>query len=485
MMTIVRAPQPPLPRESLTDKAFQESVDRFLAIKNQPFTVSGTIPIADPLSLFFQTDNGTSYALRLPLDDEYATSPAFEALINSCEPEERLVPPTRSDSAPTAAQQHHAHPSATLLHLHFSLVAHGRSRRRRPAGTMLYPTPGPPGIGPGPQGGFVAGQFIPPHRRSLVYPATRPLAISLELASHPVLDVVKATLFPKLAQGYHLLAVRDRLTIHPSGTYTRPVHDAVYPEGVVATIMVTLPVQYAVARSLSGVRARRNVSTAVLEPSPTSSSGKRGGPTRSYGPSSQPLMVPNDALLDALADLLNQARGKNLGFFLSHEYGVSPSDVLADSLAPYLKGADALRYCAGGYIWPVDKPALILDSNRGGPQSATPFRTVGRSRSLTREGRSQSNLGGSRELQIYNRRQEQEEDADLADKVQRGGAVPLADENITLLHSPEQGHIAKERVPFWQMTQRTHSTTYGVWMRLIEIHNIILFYRVLDAGASL
>ncbi|QRV99079.1 hypothetical protein RhiJN_27098 [Ceratobasidium sp. AG-Ba] len=485
MMTIVRAPQPPLPRESLTDKAFQESVDRFLSVKNQPFTVSGTIPIADPLSLFFQADNGTSYSLRLPLDDEYATSPAFEALINSCEPEERLVPPTRSDSAPPQ-QRSNIMPTPRQHYSTFTspsspMVGAGAVV---PVGTMLYPTPGPPGIGPGPQSGFVAGQFIPPHRRSLVYPATRPLAISLELASHPVLDVVKATLFPKLAQGYHLLAVRDRLTIHPSGTYTRPVHDAVYPEGVVATIMVTLPVQYrggtlvvgcegkeerfygrlgAKSNELEWQAWRTNCDWEVQK----IEKGHRVAMTwhvyqRSYGPSSQPLMVPNDALLDALADLLNQARGKNLGFFLSHEYGVSPSDVLADSLAPYLKGADAvlyhavkiyklqpqLRYCAGGYIWPVDKPALILDSNRSGPQSATPFRTVGRSRSLTREGRSQSNLGGSRELQIYNRRQEQEEDADLADKVQRGGAVPLADENITLLHSPEQGHIAKERVPF-------------------------------------
>lgn len=96
-----------------------------------------------------------------------------------------------------------------------------------------------------------------------------------------------------------------------------------------------------------------------------------------------------------------------------------------------------LRYCAGGFIWPVDKPALILDDKRG-PQSATPFNRAGRSRSLTRDS----------QMQSYQRRQEFEEDADLADKVQRGGAVPLADENIFLLHSPEQGHIAKERVPF-------------------------------------
>jgi len=487
MMTIVRAPQAPPPRESLTDKAFQESVDRFLATKNQPFTVSGTIPISDPLTLFFQTDNGTSYSLRLPLDDEYGTSPAFEALVNSCEPEERFAPPARTDSAPPQQRSNMSLPTPRQTYSTFTspsspMVGPGAVV---PVGTMIYPAPGPaPGMGAmQSQSGLVAGQFIPPHRRSLVYPAARPLAVSLELSSHPVLDIVKATLFPKLPQGYHLLAVRDKLTIHPSGTYTRPVHDAVFPEGVVATIMVTLPVHYRGGTLVVGSEGKEERFYGRLGSKSNElewqawkinsdwevqkiEKGHRVAMTwhvyqRSYGPSSHPLMVPNDALLDALADLLNQGRGKNLGFFLSHEYGVSPSDVLADSLAPYLKGADAvlyhavkiykltpqLRYCAGGYIWPVDKPALIVDSNRG-PQTATPFKRAGRSRSLTRDGRSQSNLGGSRELQIYQRRQEHEEDADLAEKVQRGGAVPLADENITLLHSPEQGHIAKERVPF-------------------------------------
>lgn len=472
MMTLVRAPQPPPTREPVVERAFQDAVDRFLATKNQPFTVSGTIPISDPLTLFFQTDNGTSYSLRLPLDDEYGTSPAFEALVSSCEPEERFVtpaPPARTDSAPplrgmpTPRQQY-----STFTSPSSPMVGPGAVV---PAGTVLYPNP-PPNIAPTPAS-FIAGQFIPPHRRSLVYPSARPLAVSLELSSHPVLDIVKATLFPKLPQGYHLLAVRDKLHIHPAGTYTRPVHDAVFPESVVATIMVTLPVHYrggtlvignegkeerfygrlgSKANELEWQAWRTNSDWEVQKVE----KGHRVAMTwhvyqRSYGPSSHPLMVPNDALLDALADLLNHGRGKNLGFFLSHEYGVSPSDVLADSLAPYLKGADAilyhavkiyklqpqLRYCAGGFIWPVDKPALILDDKRG-PQSATPFNRAGRSRSLTRDS----------QMQSYQRRQEYEEDAELADKVQRGGAVPLADENIFLLHSPEQGHIAKERVPF-------------------------------------
>ncbi|KAJ1301283.1 hypothetical protein OPQ81_003688 [Rhizoctonia solani] len=474
MMTLVRAPQPPPPRESASERAFQESVDRFLATKNQPFTVSGTIPLSDPLSLFFQSDNGTSYSLRLPLEDEYGTSTAFEALIAACEPEERFVPPARTDSAPPLRNSNMTMPTPRQQYSTFTspsspMVGPGAVI---PAGTVLYPSP-PPGTSIQAPGGLVAGQFIPPHRRSLVYPSGRPLAVSMELSSHPVLDIVKATLFPKLPQGYHLLAVRDKLHVHPSGTYTRPVHDAVFPEGVVATIMVTLPVHYrggtlvigcegkeerfygrlaSKANELEWQAWRTNCDWEVQKVE----KGHRVAMTwhvyqRSYGPSSQPLMVPNDALLDALADLLNHGRGKNLGFFLSHEYGVSPSDVLADSLAPYLKGADAilyhavkvyklqpqLRYCAGGYIWPVDKPALILDSNRG-PASATPFKRAGRSRSLTRD----------TQLQVYQQRREYEEDAELAEKVQRGGAVPLADENITLLHSPEQGHIAKERVPF-------------------------------------
>ncbi|KAB5592963.1 hypothetical protein CTheo_3598 [Ceratobasidium theobromae] len=472
MMTLVRAPQPPPAREPVVNQAFQDAVDRFLATKNQPFTVSGTIPTNDPLTLFFQAENGTSYSLRLPLEDEYGTSPAFDALVKSCEPEERFVPPARTDSAPPVRSNvmpTPRQPYATFTSPSSPMVGPGAVV---PAGTVLYPSPPPAAIVQAP-GALLAGQFIPPHRRSLVFPSGRPVAVSLELSSHPVLDIVKATLFPKLPQGYHLLAVRDKLHIHPSGTYTRPVHDAVFPEGVVATIMVTLPVHYRGGTLVVGCEGKEERFYGRLGSKSNElewqawrtncdwevqkvEKGHRVAMTwhvyqRSYGPSSHPLMVPNDALLDALADLLNHGRGKNLGFFLSHEYGVSPSDVLADSLAPYLKGADAilyhavkiyklqpqLRYCAGGFIWPVDKPALIVDSARP-PQSTTPFKRAGRSRSLTRDS----------QLQAYQRRQEYEEDAELAEKVQRGGAVPLADENITLLHSPEQGHIAKERVPF-------------------------------------
>lgn len=227
-----------------------------------------------------------------------------------------------------------------------------------PAGTVLYPSPPPAAIVQAP-GALLAGQFIPPHRRSLVFPSGRPVAVSLELSSHPVLDIVKATLFPKLPQGYHLLAVRDKLHIHPSGTYTRPVHDAVFPEGVVATIMVTLPVHYRGGTLVVGCEGKEERFYGRLGSKSNElewqawrtncdwevqkvEKGHRVAMTwhvyqRSYGPSSHPLMVPNDALLDALADLLNHGRGKNLGFFLSHEYGVSPSDVLADSLAPYVR----------------------------------------------------------------------------------------------------------------------------------------------------
>jgi hypothetical protein len=306
--------------------------------------------------------NGLSYSLRLPLDDEYGTSPAFEALVSACEPEERFVAPTRTDSAPpqqrnnmmaTPRQNYNSYTSPSSPMIGPGAVI--------PMGTMIYPTPGLPPSGMGSvqsQSGLVAGQFIPPHRRSLVYPSSRSFAVSLELSSHPVLDIVKATLFPKLAQGYHLLAVRDKLTIHPSGTYTRPVHDAVFPENVVATIMVTLPVHYRGGTLVVGSEGKEERFYGRLGSKSNElewqawktncdwevqkiEKGHRVAMTwhvyqRSYGPSSHPLMVPNDALLDALAELLNYGRGKNLGFFLSHEYGVSPSDVLADSLAPYV-----------------------------------------------------------------------------------------------------------------------------------------------------
>lgn len=303
--------------------------------------------------------NGVSYSLRLPLEDEYGTSPAFEALVNACEPEERFVAPARTDSAPP--QRGMSMQTPRQQYSTFTSPSSPMMGAVVPAGTMIYPSPqaSAPGMGGmQSQNPLVAGQFIPPHRRSLVYPAARSLAVSLELSSHPVLDIVKATLFPKLPQGYHLLAVRDKLTIHPSGTYTRPVHDAVFPEGVVATIMVTLPVHYRGGTLVVGSEGkeerfygRLGSKSGELEWQAWKTNcdwevqkiekGHRVAMTwhvyqRSYGPSSHPLMVPNDALLDGLADLLNQGRGKNLGFFLSHEYGVSPSDVLADSLAPYV-----------------------------------------------------------------------------------------------------------------------------------------------------
>ncbi|KAF8752269.1 hypothetical protein RHS01_08044 [Rhizoctonia solani] len=445
MMTIVRAPQQPPPRDPAMDRAFQESVDRFLATKNQPFTVSGTIPISDPLNLFFQTDvrtlpnlNGASYGLRLPLEDEFGTSPAFDALISACEPEERF-----HDDA------HSRQPYSTFTNPSSPMVGPGAVV---PAGTVLYPTPPPPGNIQNPNA-LVAGQFIPPHRRSLVYPSGRPLAVSMELSSHPVLDIVKATLFPKLAQGYHLLAVRDKLHIHPSApTLARSMMlsslRVYWCEGKEERFYSRLGSK---ANELEWQAWKTNCDWEVQKVE----KGHRVAMTwhvyqRSYGPSSHPLMVPV-MHFSMRSPTCSTTRVERTLVFLSHEYGVSPSDVLADSLAPYLKGADAilyhavkvyklqpqLRYCAGGYIWPVDKPALILDSNRG-PQSATPFKRAGRSRSLTRD----------TQLQIYQRRGEHEEDAELAEKVQRGGAVPLAEENITLLHSPEQGHIAKERVPF-------------------------------------
>jgi len=87
------------------------------------------------------------------------------------------------------------------------------------------------------------------------------------------------------------------------------------------------------------------------------------------GPSPNPLLIPNNQLLDALMPLLNLSRGKTLAVHLTGQYTCAPTQLLADSLVPLLKGSDVtlyhalklfrltpeLRWSAAGYIWPVDK----------------------------------------------------------------------------------------------------------------------------------
>jgi hypothetical protein len=93
---------------------------------------------------------------------------------------------------------------------------------------------------------------------------------------------------------------------------------------------------------------------------------------KTFGPSGVdpvPLISPSDNFFDLMAPIMNMSRGKRLAFYLTQDYGVNPSEVLADSIVPSLKGGDSLlyhafkmyklspelRWTAGGYVWPPDR----------------------------------------------------------------------------------------------------------------------------------
>jgi hypothetical protein len=210
--------------------------------------------------------------------------------------------------------------------------------------------------------------FDPPSRQSLVYPSSYPFALSLDLATHPVLDTIRTILFPNMQQGQHLTAVRDRLEVFGSGQYYR-MHQECDPRTseAVGTIIVTLPVRFnggslvvrkgGLAEKLAckasnpqevewcaftsdceheirqvkqGYRMWAAFLSALVCRSPLTLLARLSRNLtynlymRSYGPagtSSNPLVNPQDGLLDALVGVLNHARGTRLGFYLSHDYG--------------------------------------------------------------------------------------------------------------------------------------------------------------------
>lgn len=196
-----------------------------------------------------------------------------------------------------------------------------------------------------------------PDRESLFYPPNLPLTASLELANHPVLDALRNTLFPALPTGHYITAVRDKLEIIIDGGRMAPQPRA--NDGRVATIVVTLPVRFRggamFVRDAEGRDEKfsgRGGKSGDLEWTAflaeceheieTVQKGCRmtlsyGVHLRSYGPSGlqpDPLITPSDDFLDLLSPVLNVTRGRRIGFFLQCEYGVNPSEVLAESLVP-------------------------------------------------------------------------------------------------------------------------------------------------------
>jgi hypothetical protein len=241
-------------------------------------------------------------------------------------------------------------------------------------------------------------------REALFFPQNLSLAPSLELANHPILDSVHASLLPQLPVGNHLFAVRDRLDVINSGSHLANQNPAILNnDGRSATIIVTLP-----ARFRGGVIVVRD--SLGHEEKFQGTAGQSGDIdwlalpadceyrietvqkgcclTLSYGvyvkqfnpaPSSiaDALIIPSDGFFDLLAPILNMSRGRSIAFHLNYDYTANPAEVTANSLVPQLKGADLLIYnafklhklspelhwTAGGYIWPADRTLEFFEDD--------------------------------------------------------------------------------------------------------------------------
>ena len=198
-------------------------------------------------------------------------------------------------------------------------------------------------------------------RDALFFPQNLPLAPSLEIANHPILDSVRTSLFPTLPPGNYLFAVRDRLDVINTGSHLASQNPAVFNnDGRSATIIISLPVRFR-----GGVIVVRN--SLGQEERFQGSGGQPGDMdwlafpadceyrietvqkgcflTLSYGiylkqfsPSagsiSDALIIPSDGFFDLLAPILNMSRGRNIAFHLNYDYTVNPAESIANTLIP-------------------------------------------------------------------------------------------------------------------------------------------------------
>lgn len=205
-------------------------------------------------------------------------------------------------------------------------------------------------------------------RESLFYPSDLPLTTTLDISSHPILDAIRTALFPKLASGQYLVAVRDMLEIVPAGGHMCPQPRIAQEEGTVATLVVTLPVRFKggvlVVTDFDGNEEKyygRGGKSGDLEwtaflgdcDHEVESVQKGCRVTisykillKTYGPSpspSQALMLPSDRFLDTISPILNMCRGKTIAMFLKEQYGFSPAEVLAETLVPYVSSLNLVQ----------------------------------------------------------------------------------------------------------------------------------------------
>ncbi|KAF8331787.1 hypothetical protein F5887DRAFT_984170 [Amanita rubescens] len=391
------------------EAVYRESIARLLIAKAVPFSISGRMPVdANELILFFRTKSGITHALDFPIDLDYAAPPALEALIGACRPHQT------SDS----------------------------------------------------------NDYV--DRESLFYPTNLPLTVSLELANYPILDAIRAGFFPSLEPDKYLIATRDKLEVLVNGGRMGVQPRMLRSDGRVATIVVTLPVRFRggalVIQSEDGRVEKyhgRGGKPGDIEwvaflneceyEMETVTKGCRM--TVSYGVHIKPhgsasLMEPSDNFLDLISPILNLSRGRKIAFYLNNDYGINPSEVLADSLVPKLKGGDALlyhslklyklspelQYTAGGYIWPVDRIVDLL----GDVEHSRPAFPGSTSFFVAHRPSDQVPMRGT--FSVYSDADD-EEMATLRARVETSGAVPLSEAEVTILSEPAPV-AGRERVYF-------------------------------------
>ncbi|KIK68427.1 hypothetical protein GYMLUDRAFT_154244 [Collybiopsis luxurians FD-317 M1] len=396
------------------DFAYRDAVSKLLAARSRLSTISGLIPMdSSQLVLFFRTKSGITHSLDFPIDVEFNSPPALDVLIAACRPHQ-------------------------------------------------------------------TSDYDYSDTESLFFPSNFPLTTSLEIANLPILDAIRSSLFPLLQPGHYLTTMRDKLEVIVKngrmGPQPRP------NDGRVATIAVTLPVRFRggslIVRDAEGHEEKYfgrggksdlewlAFTTDCEYEVETVSKGCRltifyGVYLKTFGPTgvTEPLINPSDKFLDLLSPVLNMCTGRRIGIYLTNDYGVNPSEVLAESLVPMLKGGDSLIYhaiklyklvpelhwTAGGYIWPVDRTVEIteqsptlLDAPRGHRTGSPPVRGLFSHAGSVRTG----SVSGS----VYYDSDEET----LVSRVQHSGAIPLAEADITILTdwNDPTPVVGKERAPF-------------------------------------
>jgi len=383
------------------EAAFRESIARLLTAKENPFSISGRMPVdANDLVLFFRTKSGITHALDFPVDLDYAAPPALEALIGACRPHQT------SDADGYVDRESLFYPTNLPLTISLDLTNH-------------------------PVLDAVRAGFFPN-----LEPDKHLVAVKDKL--EVVVDGGGMGVQPRMLRSDGRVAtvivtlpVRFRggaLVVQSEDGRVEKYHGRGGKPGDIEWVAFLNECEYEIEMVTKG--CRMTVSYGIHLRSQVSAS----------------LMEPSDNFLDLISPILNYSRGRKIGFYLHNDYGINPSEFPADSVVPKLKGGDALlyhslklyklspelQYTAGGYIWPVDR-TVDISGDVGHTRPAFPGSTSFFFANRT------SNPG-------YADTDDQEM-ANLRARVEDSGAVPLSEAEVSVFS--ESAPVAgRERVYF-------------------------------------